>query len=133
MNYIVTTTIHSPTEAILRFCEKDDWSFVIVGDLKTPHQEYYDLEKRYPNVIYLPPVTQETLCKELNNSIGWNTVDRRNIGFVLAHRVGADIIATVDDDNIPYEDWGKDLLVNKEVGVSTYTTERLNSNLLNLF
>jgi hypothetical protein len=34
--------------------------------------------------------------------------------------MGAEIIATVDDDNIPYDDWGKNLLVNKTVNVNLY-------------
>ena len=33
-NFIVTTTISHPTEAIMRFLKKN-WRIVIVGDLKT--------------------------------------------------------------------------------------------------
>lgn len=120
MNYIVTTTIHSPTEAIFKFCDKKDWNVIIVGDIKTPHNEYYNLEKQFSNTIYLNPDTQEKMYNELSDIIGWNTVDRRNIGFTYAHSLGAQIIASVDDDNIPYEDWGKNLLVNKEVDVDMY-------------
>ena len=43
---IVTTTIKEPTKAILKFCEKKDWSFIIVGDKKTPHESYYKLMER---------------------------------------------------------------------------------------
>jgi hypothetical protein len=34
--------------------------------------------------------------------------------------LGADIIATVDDDNIPYESWGENLLLGKETEVDLY-------------
>lgn len=37
--YIVTTTINSPTIATRKFCEFKDWTLVVVGDTKTPHQE----------------------------------------------------------------------------------------------
>ena len=32
-------------------------------------------------------------------------------------------MATVDDDNIPYENWGKDLLVGKNIEVDIYDEE----------
>ena len=42
--FIVTTTINSPTEATRRFSEMSDWTFVVVGDTKTPHSEYQKLD-----------------------------------------------------------------------------------------
>lgn len=101
---IVTTTINKPTEATLKFCEKKEWEFIVVGDLKTPHKEYEKL-----NCIYLHPKEQERKYKKLSNLIGWNTIQRRNIGFIEAYNMGADIIASVDDDNIPYDWWGTNL------------------------
>ena len=41
--FIVKTTINSPTLATKKFIEisvRDNWVFVIVGDTKTPHEEY---------------------------------------------------------------------------------------------
>jgi len=118
--YIVTTTINSPTEATLKFCEKKDWTFIIVGDTKTPEAEYRELENKHSNVIYLSPSQQELLYKELSDVLGWKTIQRRNIGFVHAYNLGAEIIATVDDDNIPYDDWGTNLLVGKTVDADVY-------------
>jgi hypothetical protein len=40
-----------------------------------------------------------------------------------AHDLGADIVAVVDDDNIPYPFWGKDLNVGKELEVNFYETD----------
>ena len=117
---IVTTTINEPTEATKKFCQKKDWAFIIVGDTKTPHQSYRDLEKTYPNVIYLDPEMQEKKYKELSDAIGWKTIQRRNIGFVEAYNLGADIIATVDDDNIPYDSWGENILIGKEIEIDLY-------------
>lgn len=99
--YIVTTTINPPTEATLKFLSKKDWTLIVVGDLKTPHNLYKKL-----NCIYLHPDEQEKKYRKLSDIIGWKTIQRRNIGFVEAFRLGADVIATVDDDNIPYENWG---------------------------
>jgi hypothetical protein len=60
---------------------------------------------------------------ELSEIIGWKTIQRRNIGFVYAYEHGADVVATVDDDNIPYDNWGTDLYIGKEVEVDYYSPE----------
>ena len=120
---IVTTTINSPTEATIKFLEKKDWQMVVVGDLKTPHGKYAELRSEYPNLQYLHPSTQEDLYKELSDAIGWNKIMRRNIGYLYAYQQGADIIASVDDDNIPYDNWGKDITVGKEVIVDCWKSE----------
>lgn len=118
--FIVTTTINAPTKATLLFCKKNDWKFIIVGDLKTPHESYFSLEKKYPWVTYLSPELQEKRYKKLSDLIGWKTIQRRNIGFLYAYHEGADVVATVDDDNIPYENWGDSLLVGTTASVSTF-------------
>lgn len=115
---IVTTTINSPTLATHKFCEianKKGFSFVIVGDLKTPHEEYHKLEKKYSCVSYISPKMQDKLYPELSNIIGWRTIQRRNIGFVYAYDRGCDVLATVDDDNIPYDNWGDNIYVGETV------------------
>ena len=38
--YIVTTTINPPTKATHLYADKEDWTLVVVGDTKTPHEEY---------------------------------------------------------------------------------------------
>jgi hypothetical protein len=75
--------------------------------------------------VYLHPEQQERDYKELSDAIGWKKIQRRNIGFVYAYQNGADIVATVDDDNIPYENWGKDLHVGKKVERDFYETDNL--------
>jgi hypothetical protein len=122
---IVTTTINSPTKATLEFCKRKNFDFVIVGDLKTPHDEYNKLEKEFHNVKYLNPNDQNKLYSELSDAIGWNCIQRRSIGFVHAYLNNYDIVASVDDDNIPYQEWGQNILVGKEVEIDLYDTENL--------
>lgn len=127
--FIVTTTINSPTKATLKFCEIADskgWTFVIVGDTKTPHEEYRKLEKDFRNITYLSPEQQESLYFELSEIIGWKSIQRRNIGFVYAYQKGADIVATIDDDNIPYDEWGDNILIGKEVEIDLYENTSCN-------
>lgn len=125
---IITTTINEPTKATLKFAElskKNGWYFVIVGDQKTPHESYKRLETEYDGVIkYLSPGEQEDLYPDLSSIIGWKTIQRRNIGFVYVYKKGYDIIATVDDDNIPYDNWGENLLVGRDVEVDVYKNRR---------
>jgi len=117
---IVTTTINEPTKATLKFAKiaKDrNWKFYVVGDTKTPHELYEKLD----GVTYLHPEYQERKYKQLSDSIGWRSIQRRNIGFVEAyHESGADVIATVDDDNIPYDDWGSDIYIGNTIECRAY-------------
>jgi len=119
--FIVTTTINKPTEATLKFCKiakEKNWTFVIIGDTKTPHDEYKKLENNH--VVYLTPEEQDELYPELSKTIGWKSIQRRNIGFVYAYDKEADIVATIDDDNIPYDNWGDDVYVGQEIEVDLY-------------
>lgn len=118
--FIVTTTISLPTEATKKFLAKKDWQIVIVGDLKTPHEEYFKLEKENSNLKYIHPSEQELDYKELSDAIGWNKIMRRNIGFCYAYKSGADIVASIDDDNIPYDEWGENVHVGKEIVVDCW-------------
>jgi hypothetical protein len=115
--FIVTTTIQEPTEATLKFSCVNDWQLIVVGDIKTPHKSYENLDLIYLDVDY-----QKKNYPELSEAIGWNCIMRRNIGFIDAYRRGADIVASIDDDNIPYDDWGLKLFVNQNINAHVYTT-----------
>jgi hypothetical protein len=115
--FIVTTTINPPTIATQKYASFKDWTLIVVGDKKTPHETYKDL-----NCIYMSPDYMEKKYKDLSDLIGWNTFDVRNLGYIEAYQMGADVIASVDDDNIPYDDWGTDLYVNQEIVCDLYDT-----------
>ena len=110
--FIITTTINHPTEAIIKYDNLKDWQLIVIGDLKTPKN--YKLK----NGIYFSPSDQILFNKKLSQLIGFNCIERRNFGFLLAKKLGAEIIATIDDDNIPKKNWGKNLLINKKSKVT---------------
>ncbi len=114
---IVTTTINPPTKAVKLFDSLPRWELVVVGDRKTPDD--YRLERG----TYVGVAEQEKIDKELSDLIGWNCIQRRNFGLLVAHEMGAETVAVVDDDNIPYDGWGSDLLVGREVEVTLYRTQ----------
>ena len=114
---IVTTTINPPTEAIEKFDAMKDWTLVVAGDKKTPSD--YKLARG----IYLTPEMQEKYDRNLSDITGWNCIQRRNFAFLWAHDLGADIVALVDDDNIPQPGWGENLMIGREVEVNYYETD----------
>jgi len=124
MRALVTTTINPPTKAIKAFVEfvirNEDWIFIIVGDTRTPHDEYRSLVSENERLVYLDPDRQAALLPDLSAIIGWRSIQRRNLGFICAYHMGADVIATVDDDNVPLEDWGCDIFVGQDVEFDAY-------------
>tara|TARA_B100000989_G_scaffold125527_1_gene93069 strand:+ start:9929 stop:10849 length:921 start_codon:yes stop_codon:yes gene_type:complete len=115
--YIISTTINPPTKAIRKFDNLKDWKLIVSGDLKTPSN--YKLK----NGIYLSPKDQEKISKKLSDLVGWNCIQRRNFAMILAYKKGADIIATVDDDNIPLSNWHKNLIIHKRLKSFKYFTK----------
>lgn len=114
---IVTTTINPPTTAVRLFDALPDWHLVVIGDRKTPDD--YSLD----HGTYLSPDDQEKIDKELSDLIGWNCIQRRNFGFLVAAEMGAETVAVVDDDNIPFEGWGTDLFVGGSVEANVYSSD----------
>lgn len=114
---IVTTTINPPTEAIARFDAMPDWHLVVIGDLKTPP------DYRLSRGTYIGPDEQERYDRALSDAIGWNCIQRRNIGLCIARDLGAEIVAVVDDDNIPLPGWGEELLLGRAVPANVYLTD----------
>lgn len=114
---IVTTTINAPTKAIDCFQEMEDWDLVVIGDKKTPP------DYRLRRGIYVTPDEQHHYDSALSDAIGWNCIQRRNFGLLWAFDMGADVVAVVDDDNIPLSGWGEKLLLGGEVEVDYYETD----------
>lgn len=125
MRAIVTTTINPPTKALHLFAQKKDWHLFIIGDLATPHDQFRDFENQYPYVTYMSPEDQEKRYKKLSDAIGWKKIQRRNIGYVEAYNNGYEIIASVDDDNIPLKGWGENLFVGTYIKVNYYKEKNL--------
>jgi hypothetical protein len=42
------------------------------------------------------------------------------MAMLKAYTMGADVIAVIDDDNMPHDDWGKDLCVSQETETNFY-------------
>ena len=117
---IVTTTINIPT-FINEYEEKlkndSNVFIIIVGDSKTPElAEQYVKDKGYPNVEFWSVKDQEAWfeknypddLEDIAFAIPYKSVRRRNFGYLRALEMGSDLIITIDDDNLPNDDWLKD-------------------------
>lgn len=113
---LVTTTIFVPHNLegyLANFEEHDhrDVVTIVIGDRKTPDEvgpyladleqrsgyriDYWDVERQQAWLEDLP---------ELAASIPWNSVQRRNLGYLLAALEGAERIISIDDDNFVTDD-----------------------------
>lgn len=98
--YIVVTSIFSPTKAIQQFSELTDYHLIVVGDKKTPSN--WTLEKTF----FLSVEEQKRLDFNILKNLPYNHYSRKMIGYLYAIKNRAEVIIDTDDDNIPKKDWG---------------------------
>lgn len=121
---IVSTSINPPTtqtKNLINKSKEKNWKFIMVGDTKTPHDLYEELQS--DNFEYLSPEFQEREYPKLSQVLGWKTIQRRNIGFVHAYKNYKEnngIISSWDDDNEVNSDWGQNVQVGKTIEVDIW-------------
>lgn len=108
---LVTTTINVPHVLALyaaQWLGVGELKFFIAGDLKTPHTEVVAATDLIDvATLYLTPASQKGWkCSEL---LGWDTDARRNIAILEALKWGADVLVSVDDDNLPLAPYFADI------------------------
>ena len=95
---LVVTSIAEPTEILRSLAsgsQAKGWSFIMIGDAKSPSGfflegcDYYDIRR------------QVRLGLKFAQAAPLNHYARKNIGYVLAARSGAEVMVETDDDNCP--------------------------------
>lgn len=99
---IVTTTINIPHALKLYRKFYPNVPIYVTGDKKTP-EATSAFCATLDNCQYLSPDAQDSLYPELSTLLGWNTIARRNIAILQALKHGAELIYTIDDDNLPLQ------------------------------
>ena len=95
---MITTTINIPTVLQLyRKLDPDVRFFVALEVEKTVTEQWHFLET-IPNLFSVWEGSPKWKCSDF---IGWRTIARRNVALLEALKWGADVIVTIDDDNIP--------------------------------
>lgn len=98
----VTTTIHVPRVLALYAKHSPEITFFIVGDRRTPDDDVVVfLQENVPNHVYYGIDAQYKLGYKCARLIPENCIQRRSIGFLEALKWGADVVVSIDDDNIP--------------------------------
>jgi hypothetical protein len=96
---IVLTSIHPPTPAVRQFAALSGWAVLMVGDLKTPP------DWCCPGVAFISADQQKSLDFKIARALPWNHYARKMIGYLVAARNGAGLLAESDDDNLPEAGW----------------------------
>lgn len=108
---IVLTTIRVP-ELLVEYADNlekyghKNVEFLVIGDLKTPQEASEEIVRRIRerdfDAEYLDIRKQKQLLSEfpqLKKMVPWNSDCRRNLGYLIASRHGAEVIVSIDDDN----------------------------------
>jgi hypothetical protein len=108
MIYIATTTINSPTQALKKFAKNNNCKVIVALDKKSK-------PFKLKNTIVLTTDCQAKKWPKLSRLIGWNCIQRRNFAILEAFERGAEIVALIDDDNIPYKNWFEEIYLYKKI------------------
>lgn len=95
---LVVTTIAAPTKPVRALAEgalREGWRFVVVGDTKTP--EDFALE----GCEFFSVDAQLATGLRTARACPLRSYARKNIGYLIAAREGAQRIIETDDDNLP--------------------------------
>jgi hypothetical protein len=109
---LVTTTIFVPkcltayVDNAVKHGHADRLSIIVVGDRKTPAETGQYLQElgrqSAARVTYLDVAAQEKLLRRwpaLDLVLRYNSIQRRNVGYLQAALDGAEVIIAADDDN----------------------------------
>ena len=102
---IVSTTIYGekgylPYDRLAKKSKFDRVTFFVAGDKKSLP---FDSSRFMSDIIYLTPEMQNAYAS--SEAIGWNKPARRNIALLQAIESNPDYILTIDDDNVPSDDY----------------------------
>jgi len=96
---LITTTINVPEVLRLYRALDPDVRFFVAADTKTPRAAQ-DFCVDLGGCTYLSPEYQRSRDYACSEPIGWNCIQRRNIALLEALRWDADVIISLDDDNL---------------------------------
>lgn len=109
--YIVITSINAPNQAMKLFAEgarERGANFIVIGDTKSPADFFLD------GATYYSVDRQIAAFSEFSKLCPTRHYARKNVGYLIAMREGAEVIVDTDDDNLPYESfWGSRRLSQK--------------------
>jgi hypothetical protein len=100
--FAIVTTIQAPTTSLVALANaatRDGMRTLAIGDRKTPATEWPD------SVDFFSLASQRECGFTLTQQLPENHYARKNIGYLLAIKQGAELIFDTDDDNAPLSSW----------------------------
>lgn len=114
---LIITSIASPDNRALQAyaseCSRQKIRFIVIGDAKSPPGfnisgcDFFSLER------------QKELSFRLVGALPEGKYSRKNLGYLLAMKQGADIIIETDDDNFPTADFWKERTADRKCHLIT--------------
>lgn len=103
--WIVLTTIQPPTPALAAMSDlcAGEWGIVVVGDIGMSG------DWSHAGAEFLSVERQKEMFGAFADMIPYRHYCRKNLGYLYAIQNGAKLIIDIDDDNIPYESFGRGL------------------------
>jgi hypothetical protein len=95
---IVFTTIYPPTASLMSW-QATGLKMFGIGDRKTP------ADWSLPGCCFTSAHEQDLMSHAFASKLPWNHYARKNLGYVMALKDGADAIVDVDDDTAPKPSW----------------------------
>ena len=119
---LIITTINKPNYNLreyAKYCKKNDWEFIVVGDKKTPKN--FNLR----NCLF---VDYKKKIKGLNfpKFCLLNSYARKNIGYLISIKNNTNIIVETDDDNMPLKNFFKPINLFEKAKIISKKNDWLN-------
>jgi len=111
---LVVTSIAPPNtvlKALARGCVEQGFDFFVIGDEASP--PVFELE----NCRFYGLDEQRALALRFAQACPTRHYARKNIGYLVAMREGANVIIETDDDNMPFQDFWMERTRRQMVGV----------------
>ena len=121
---LVITTINKVNKNIKLFSKnskKNKWDFIVIGDKKTPK----NFKIKYGSYFNLN--SQKKIKFNFSSKCPINNYARKNIGYLLAMKKGAEVIVETDDDNYPRNSFFKKKILKHK------TKEIANNSWINIY
>lgn len=96
---IIITSINEKTKAVQEYESLEGWHVVVVGDRKSRPI------RNSQNLTFLSVEQQNSLGFKLTKALPFDHYARKNLGYLYALRMGAEVVYDTDDDNRPYPTW----------------------------
>jgi hypothetical protein len=90
------------------YASLEDWRLILVGDRKGPAR----IDD--PRIEFLDLASQAQLGFDTHGHTPENHYARKNLGYLHAMSLGAELIAETDDDNLPKPGWGRRVAFHHE-------------------